>query len=210
MTRWDYKILNKFYKEAKGIYRLKVPFNAIYTSVFLIQSPSSVILVDCATTSEDVDQYIVPALGEMGYECSDIGMLVLTHKHRDHSGGASRVLTLAPSIEVVTDVRTLCDEICTYPMAGHTEDCIGILDMRSNTLIAGDGLQGAGVDKYRCSLKKPEAYLKTIERIQNDERIENVLFSHAYEPWNRDSAIGRHAVDACLSECIKYINGGEK
>lgn len=202
--------MNKFYKETNGIYRLQIPFEAIYTSVFLIQSPSSVILVDCATTSEDVDQYIVPALGEMGYKCSDIGTLVLTHKHGDHAGGASQVLSLAPSIEVVTDVRTLCDGIFTYSMAGHTVDCIGVLDTRSHTLISGDGLQGAGVDKYRCSVEKIEAYRNTLERIQNDKRIENILFSHAYEPWNKDSVIGRSAVEACLSECMKYIKVEEK
>jgi glyoxylase-like metal-dependent hydrolase (beta-lactamase superfamily II) len=201
--------MNKFYNVTDSIYRLKVPFEAIYTSVFLIKSPSGAILVDCATTSEDVDQCIVPALVEMGYELSNIETLVLTHKHGDHAGGLERVLALAPNIEVVTSVRALCDGVCTYPMAGHTEDCIGILDMRSHTLISGDGLQGAGVDKYRCSVRKREAYLETIERIKNDGRIENILFSHAYEPWDRDSVIGRREVDACLSECIKYINGGK-
>lgn len=199
--------MNTFYEEIKDIYRLKIPFENIYTSVFLIKSPSGVILVDCATTSEDVDRYIVPALGEMGYRCSDIRMLVLTHKHKDHAGGVSRLLSLEPSIEVITDVRTLCDGLCTYPMAGHTKDCIGILDMRSNTLISGDGLQGAGVDKYRCSLDNKSAYIETLERIKNDKTIENVLFSHAYEPWNKENAMGRRDVEKCLFECVKYING---
>ena len=202
--------MNKFYNVTDSIYRLKVPFEAIYTSVFLIKSPSGAILVDCATTSEDVDQCIVPALVEMGYELSDIKTLVLTHKHADHAGGLSRLLSLIPNIEVIRDLRELFDGICTYPMAGHTYDCIGVLDTRTNTLISGDGLQGAGVDKYRCSLQFPKAYLETIERIQSDKRVENILFSHAYEPWDRDSIIGRREVDACLSECIKYINGDAK
>ena len=202
--------MNKFYNVTDSIYRLKVPFEAIYTSVFLIKSPSGAILVDCATTSEDVDEYIVPALVEMGYELSDIKTLVLTHNHGDHAGGLSRLLSLIPNIEVIRDVRELFDGVCTYPMAGHTDDCIGVLDTRTNTLISGDGLQGAGVDKYRCSLQFPKAYLETIERIQSDKRVENILFSHAYEPWNKDYVHGRKAVDACLSECIKYINGDAK
>ena len=201
--------MNKFYEETNGIFRLRIPFGTIYTSVFLIPTPSSAILVDCATTSEDVDPYIVSALESMGYTCSDIGTLVLTHKHRDHAGGLARVLSLAPDIEVVTDVRALCDGIFTYPMAGHTEDCIGVLDLRSHTLISGDGLQGAGVDQYRCSVKNARAYRNTIERLQNDQRIQNILFSHAYEPWNRDSMIGRCAVEACLSECMQYVKIGE-
>ena len=198
--------MNDFYKETDNIYRLKVAFDAIYTSVFLIQSPSGAIIVDCATTSEDVDQCIVPALRKMGYELSDIKTLVLTHKHSDHAGGLERVLALAPDIEVVTGVRALCEGVYTYSMAGHTEDCIGIFDMRSHTLISGDGLQGAGVDRYRCSVKNREAYFKTIEKIKNDRKIENIFFSHAYEPWNSDRVIGRRAVDDCLSECIKYVN----
>ena len=202
--------MSEFIEVINGIYRLRVPFEAIYTSVFLIKSPSGAILVDCATTDKDVDECIVPALKKMGYELSDIGTLVLTHKHSDHAGGLERVLSLAPNVEVVRDVRELFDGICTYPLAGHTEDCIGALDIRSDTLISGDGLQGAGVDKYRCYTKVPAAYLETLERIANDKRIENILFSHAYEPWNRDCAFGRKEVDHCLLECKKHMNGETK
>ena len=197
--------MNEFVEVTSEIFRLRVPFEAIYTSVFLIKTPACEILVDCATTDKDVDQYIVPALKRLGYDLSDIGMLVLTHRHSDHAGGLARVLSLAPNIEVVTDVRTICDGICTYPMAGHTEDCIGLLDIHSGTLISGDGLQGAGVDKYRCSVKLPEAYTHTIERIKNDGRIENILFSHAYEPWNSDAALGRKRVLECIEERLNYL-----
>ena len=197
--------MNRFYEEAAGIFRLRVPFGTIYTSVFLLQAPSGPILVDCATTETDVDLHIVPALQAMGYSLSDIQVLVLTHRHDDHAGGLTRVLQLAPRMKVVREARPLCDGIATYPMAGHTEDCIGVLDTRSHTLISGDGLQGAGVDKYRCYLKNPKAYLQTIRAIQADERVETILFSHAYEPWNKDAVRGRAAVMACLSECKTYV-----
>ena len=197
--------MNEFIEVKSGIYRLSVPFEAIYTSVFLIKTPACTILVDCATTGKDVDRHIVPALKKMGYELSDVGMLVLTHGHSDHAGGLARILSLAPGIEVVRDVRAICDEICTYPMAGHTEDSIGVFDMRSHTLLSGDGLQGAGVDKYRCYVKSPEAYIHTIERIRNDNRIENILLSHAYEPWNSDSVWGRERVLVCIEDCLNYL-----
>lgn len=197
--------MSEFIEVTSEIFRLRVPFEAIYTSVFLIKTPTCEILVDCATTDKDVDQCIVPALKRLGYDLSDIGMLVLTHRHSDHAGGLARVLSLAPNIEVVTDARMICDEICTYPMAGHTEDSIGVFDMRSHTLLSGDGLQGAGVDKYRCYVKLPEAYTHTIERIRNDGRIENILFSHAYEPWNSDAALGRKRVLECIEECLNYL-----
>ena len=199
-----------FIEEIKDIYRLKVPFENIYTSVFLIRSPSGVILVDSATTAEDVDEYILPALKKTKTSFSDVTTLILTHAHGDHAGGLSRLTSLIPSVEVIRDVRELFDGICTYPMAGHTYNCIGVLDTRTNTLISGDGLQGAGVDKYRCYTESPKAYLETVKRIQNDKRIENLLFSHSYEPWNKNHAYGRMAVDTCLAQCKKYINGEEK
>lgn len=202
--------MNAFYEETKDIYRLRVPFEAIYTSVFLVKSPSGLILVDCATTDRDVKECIVPALKKMGYGLSDIDKLVLTHGHGDHAGGLATILELSPNIEVVRDVREIFDGICTVSMPGHTEDCIGVLDMRSNTLISGDSLQGAGVDKYRCYTENSSKYLDTVNRIKNDGRIENILFSHAYEPWNSDRAVGRKEVENCLLECKKYINGEEK
>jgi glyoxylase-like metal-dependent hydrolase (beta-lactamase superfamily II) len=191
-----------FLEEIAGIYRLRVPFERVYTSVFLLCDAQGAILVDCATTAEDVDGQIVPALQRMGLSPTDIFSLVLTHKHSDHAGGLSRFLEYAPKTEVITEVGALREHILTYPMAGHTEDAIGVLDLRSHTLISGDGLQGAGVDKYRCSLKDRQAYLETIARIRNDERIENLLFSHAYEPWYEDRAMGREAVARCLDDCI--------
>ena len=194
-----------FYEEVAGIYRLKVPFENLYTSVFLIKADGGYILVDCATTAYDVDEHIAPALMHMGIAISDIKKIVITHKHGDHAGGLPRVLQLAPDIEVIKSVGALDDNLSTYAMAGHTLDCIGVLDMRTLTLISGDGLQGAGVDKYRCSLRDKDAYLETINRLKNNKRIENILFSHAYEPWYCDTAYGREAVEQSLDDCLKYI-----
>lgn len=194
-----------FYKETDKIFRLRVPFEDLYTSVFLIDADNAKILVDTATYSDDVDRYILPALKKMGYTLPDISALVLSHKHADHSGGLSRILSLAPGLEVVRDIRELSDELCSYPIAGHTKDSIGVLDTRTGTLISGDGLQGAGVGKYRCSVADKVEYLKTIERIKKDERIENILFSHAYEPWYKDSIFGREKVLDILSKCTEYV-----
>ena len=114
--------MNAFYKETEGIYRLRVPFENIYTSVFLLTAAERPILVDCATTASDVDECILPALAALGYALSDIGAIVLTHRHADHAGGLARI-----------------------------------------------------------------------------------LFSHAYEPWNEDAAIGRAAVLSCLEACASCV-----
>ena len=147
----------------------------------------------------------------MRLSLSDITYLIITHNHNDHSGGLKRILAYHPNIKVVRDIRPIyLDKITIYAMKGHTEDCIGVLDERSGTLISGDGLQGYGVGKYRCSLESKEDYLKTIEGIQKDKRIKNLLFSHAYEPWNQDFAFGREEIIKCLQDCLKYIRKGDE
>ncbi len=198
--------MNALFNEViKGIYRLKIPFDTVYTSVFLVVSGSSAVLVDCATTNADVDGYILPALACMGYKITDVKTIVITHNHSDHAGGLSRILYHAPNIEVKREACALFDGLEVYPLYGHAREMIGLFDARSGTLISGDGLQGAGVDKYRAYAEDRTAYLATLERIRADERIENLIFSHAYEPWFEDHIFGRDAVLEALEECKKYV-----
>ena len=193
----------EFKKEIGNIYRLKVPFDTVYTSVFFIDSDEKKILVDCATWQSDVDEIIAPALASLGYSLIEIDAIVLTHKHGDHAGGLGRILELHPSIEVVSAPCDMTENLSTYPLPGHTNDSIGVFDKKSGTLISGDGLQGAGVDKYRCSLQNKSAYFETLNKIKDDKRIENLLFSHAYEPWNSDTTFGRSEVEKRLEECFE-------
>ena len=194
-----------FYREIGEIYRLKVPFDTLYTSVFLVKSDIGAVLVDCATTAEDVEQYILPALEAMGIAPGELAALVLTHSHDDHAGGLARMLEAAPNLRVVREVCALGGGLSTYPMGGHLPECIGLMDARAATLISADGLQGAGVDKYRCYVEDKAAYLDTVNRIAHDEGVENLLFSHAYEPWYEAHRYGRENVLECLRECLNYI-----
>ena len=196
-----------FEKVIDGIYRLKVPFDTVYTSVFLVTSGSGAVLVDCATTDSDVDGYIIPALADMGYEAADLKAVVVTHNHGDHVGGLSSIMHHAPNIEVIREVCTLFDGLEAYPLYGHAKEMIGLFDARTGTLISGDGLQGAGVDKYRAYAEDKAAYFATLERVRGDERIENLVFSHAYEPWFEYHIFGREGVLDVLDECKKYIIG---
>ena len=195
----------EFYRETDGIWRLCVPFFTVYTSVFLIDTPKGYILVDCATTDEDVDGYIIPAIKKLGISLSDVKTIVITHNHSDHAGGLSRIQHHMPHVEVVREVKDLCDGVATYPLTGHTKDFVGVFDSRTGTLISGDGLQGAGIKQYRTSLADKEGYKETLERIRLDERIANVLFSHEYEPWYENGFFGRENVLEVLVDCLKYV-----
>ena len=197
--------MNTFYKETEEILRLEVPFYTVYTSVFLMKAEDGYILVDCATTKEDVDGYIIPALEEQGVSLSDVKKIVITHDHSDHAGGLPQILERIPHIEVVRGVKKLAKRVCTYPLYGHTKDFIGVLDERSGTLISGDGLQGAGIKQYCTSLADKEGYLDTIERIRKDESIKSILFSHEYEPWYKNGVSGRENILNVLSDCLKYV-----
>ena len=197
--------MKRFENIIGGIYRLKIPFEDLYTSVFLIRTEHGNALVDCATYDCDIDEYILPALKEIGLSLTDINFLILTHSHGDHAGGKNRILELAPSIKIVQEIPSIILKgLTVYELKGHTLDCIGVFDEDTGTLISGDGLQGAGVGKYRCSLANKDEYLKTIDKIEQNEKVRNILFSHAYEPWYKDGAFGREEIEKCLQDCKKY------
>ena len=196
-------LTRRFEKECEGIYRLKVPFDTVYTSVFLVETDEGAVLVDCATTAEDVDKIILPALMAREVRIEALRALVLTHRHSDHAGGASRLLSLCPTLKIIDfDCREDITGIRFMPLSGHTKDSLGLLVEKCGILISGDGLQGDGVDKYRTSLEDTGAYRNTLEALMRDESVRGILFSHAYEPWCADSAFGREAVLSCIRACL--------
>lgn len=197
-------IKSRFVQEIGGIYRLKVPFEDLYTSVFFVRVGDENTLIDCASTYSDVDAIIEPALKSLGFAFSDIRRVIVTHEHGDHAGGLPRILQKNPEIQVVKTVEKI-NGLEIYPLPGHTENFIGVLCLDSGTLISGDGLQGRGIGKYRCILQNKSSYLLSIEKIARDKRIANLLFSHAYEPWYKDGVFGREEVLKALLDCKKYI-----
>ena len=197
--------MNAFFEVVENIYRLKVPFESVYTSVFLVKCQKGAILVDSATTDYDVDTYIVPALAELGIGKNELYGIVITHDHSDHAGGLKRMLEIFPNLVVIKNEENSLEEVEIYPLEGHTVDFIGLYDKRSKTLISGDGIQGAGIGRYRCLLASKEMYRDTLEKIENDCNVKNLLFSHEYEPWYKDFMFGREDVLKCIKECRNYI-----
>ena len=193
----------EFQREAEGIYRLKIPFEDLYTSVFLVQTEDASVLVDCATAAQDIDRLVEPALKRLSLSLSMIDAVIVTHGHSDHIGGLARMLQKAPHLRVISTAEAVYGLEIT-PLPGHTADLIGVFEPKSGALLTGDGLQGAGIGKYRCSLESKDDYIKTLERIAQDGRVRCILFSHAYEPWNRDAVFGKEDIQRVLRDCKKY------
>lgn len=194
-----------FEQKSECIYHLKIPFEDIYTSAFLVNFENGRILIDCGTVSSDVNEVILPALNKEGLSLSDVSFLMLTHKHGDHCGGMRRVLEINPDIKIIDSVSEISCDVEVYPLPGHTKDCIGLLHIASGTLITGDGLQGSDVGRYKCYFECSNEYLSTLKRLQSDKRVKNLLLSHAYNPWKRNDFFGRDNVLKVISDCYKIL-----
>ena len=178
------------------VYRLKVPFEDIYTAVFLIKTDQGDALIDCATTESDVNNVIIPALNEIG---SEPKYIICTHFHGDHMGGlpyllgrfgdAKAVLCHRESTEkhpwwdatIPKDGDELLGCLKILSLPGHSDDSIGVLDERIKTLISGDCVQLGGVGRYGTGVCNGEKYILSIGRL-SEMKLTNMITSHEYYP----------------------------
>jgi glyoxylase-like metal-dependent hydrolase (beta-lactamase superfamily II) len=208
----------RFEQIYEGIFLLKVPFEDLYTSVFAVVEGRHVAIIDAATTAEDVDTYIAPAV-EMLLEQvgGTVSHLLLTHTHGDHAGGIGRLSERYPQARVcsyeevdvpnawrLTDGDKILGRICTVHLPGHTRFSVGYLCERTGVLLSGDCLQLRGVGKYTKGVRYPELYFASIERLKNME-INGIVASHDYVPLGQ-FAEGKEAVLQYLEECRKCIS----
>ncbi len=168
-----------FFKEAKGIYRLRLPFEDLYTSVFLVKDTCP-ILIDSGTDESDARERIAPALHRMGISEKDELLLLLTHGHSDHGGGAETLMALFPHMRLLrpTDGARV-GRLRVIGMRGHAADAVGYYDHFTKSLISGDGVQFDGVGRYGCSVKDADAYLATLAHVSRLSPT-RLLPSHEY------------------------------
>ncbi len=199
----------------KGIFRLKVPFEDLYTSVFAVYERDRIALVDTATTKEDVDTCIVPALNELiGREGGTLSFILLTHRHGDHAGGVFRLAELFEHVTVcahhpmeLPNFHQLCDKepiferLSAVHLPGHSSDSMGYLDGEHGLLLSGDCLQLRGVGKYTKGIRDRDAYVASIERLEK-MKLQCIVASHDYVPLGY-LADGKEAVAEYLALCKK-------
>ena len=75
------------------IYRLETPIEGVWNGIIFVDGKEKV-LIDSGLDAKNIDEYLVPALAQMGYRLSDIDWLLNTHCHGDHVGGHKRIVEL--------------------------------------------------------------------------------------------------------------------
>ena len=194
-----------------GIVKFEVPFEDIYTAVFAVSVSEGYVLIDAATTAQDVDRHILPALRERGFSAPPAALL-LTHAHGDHAGGAPRLHDRFPHMPILageplrdlptgqlTDGAVLLDTLQVLHLPGHSRRSLGFLHLPTDTLISGDCLQQRGVGRYRRGIGYPQDYLRSIARLRQLP-LRCILASHDYDPLG-SVAMGVQAVAQYLSQC---------
>ncbi len=188
----------KFILEEDGIYRLTVPFEVIYTTVFALNEGDKWILCDTATTDFDVKNFILPALLDLG---ATPDYIFISHSHSDHAGGLPSICKAFPHAKIITSPTILLQRFEVIGLKGHSEDSLAIFDTKTKSLLSFDCLQQRGIDKYRNGISDRSTYLKSIERVRN-MAVKRIIFSHDYEPCGY-SVSGKAEIRKVLDICVK-------
>ncbi len=190
-----------FQKEESGIYRLTVPFEAIYTTVFALKEGDEWILCDTATTDFAVENYILPALHQLG---AIPEYIFVSHSHGDHSGGLPSLCKAFPYAKIITSPTVLLNRFEVIGLKGHSEDSLAIFDTKNKILLSFDCLQQRGIDKYRNGISNKAAYLESIEKVRN-MGVKRIIFSHDYDPCGY-RVQGKDEIENALNICREYLN----
>lgn len=199
----------------EDLYRILVPFEDIYTTVYVAVYEPGAAVIDSGTSAWDVDTHIHPALTELGLGTDQIRYLLLTHSHEDHAGGIARLAELFPSAEIraaceiplvqyagLADNEILLGHLQVIHLPGHTQNSVGFLDLSTRTLLSGDCLQLNGISKYRNNIVSPELYTRSVEKLKT-MHIHKIAAAHEFEPIG-SIAEGDAAVQEYLEMCLHF------
>jgi glyoxylase-like metal-dependent hydrolase (beta-lactamase superfamily II) len=133
--------------------------NLGFVSAYVLVRGGEAAIVDTgvAGSEDEIEQ----ALGRLGLDWGAVGHVVLTHKHPDHAGSASAVLTKAPDATGYAGAADLAAISAPRPLVaaadgdrvfdllivatpGHTAGHIAVLDDVGGLLVAGDALGTTG------------------------------------------------------------------
>jgi glyoxylase-like metal-dependent hydrolase (beta-lactamase superfamily II) len=126
-----------------------------FVSAYLLVRDGEAAVVD--TGVQGSDDEIAAALTGIGLGWGDVGHVILTHWHADHSGSISEVLNAAPTatgyigsadlpnVQASRELKTVNDGDAVFGLRivgspGHTIGHVSVLDEAGGVLVAGDAL----------------------------------------------------------------------
>ena len=101
----------------------------------------------------------------------------------------------------IVDGELFLNCLTSVSLPGHTQNSVGYLDTRTNTLLSGDCLQLKGVGKYRNGIAYVDHYINSIYKLQQ-MKLDRIIAAHEYDPLG-SVASGRDAVEAYLNLCFQ-------
>lgn len=212
----------QFESVTQHISRIHIPYKDIYTTVLLLRSPRGNILFDTAHKQTDVENYILPALAQLGI--NNLDYIFISHNHSDHAGGLQWLLARFPGCKVISRSQKLPEkhperefilpedgdliaehfQVVTIP--GHTADSAALLDRRTGTLVTGDCLQVYGIygsGAWGAAIRMIHPHLQAIEKLHAMD-IQTIAAAHDYHPYG-NTAIGKDAVKNYLDGCVDAL-----
>ena len=210
----------EYTKINENIYRMKLPYKDIFTTVYVVKTPDGALLFDTATFETDVTEHISPMLTELGVGGEELKYIFVSHNHRDHAGGIPYLAALYPNATVLTRSEALVEAYPTlnikmmrggdtilgvlvvHEIPGHSLDSSAIYDSRTKTLITGDSLQLYGIfgsQDWGSNIALAAEHLSALKPLYNID-IEEIHTAHDFHPYGI-SYIGKDAVKAALDAC---------
>ena len=214
--------MRKTEKYGENIYGICTPYKDIFTTVYFVKTDRGALLFDTASFDCDIDEYILPALEELGIGNKELKYVFISHNHKDHAGGLERLLEYFPDVTVISKSPELkekhpegnvvapeenerfLDCLTVVSIMGHTSDSAALYDERTKTLISGDCLQLYGIfgsGKWGANISFPKEYASAIKALSEMD-IDALLTAHDYHPYGR-CHFGKEAVGMALSACTE-------
>ena len=133
--------------------------NLGFVSAYLLVRGGEAAVVDTGVAGSEDE--IAAGLAAVGLDWSAVGHVILTHKHGDHAGSASAILSAAPAAAGYIGTADLPDVQTPRPLTavedgdavfglkiigtpGHTLGHVAVLDEAGGLLVAGDALRTQG------------------------------------------------------------------